>query len=240
MKRRSLIGTATAIVASIVLASSALAAGFTNGSLEGTLTPSYPGYDFQRLASGATTIPGWTVTSGDVDWIGTYWQAQQGTKSIDLDGAANGAISQIFDTISGKTYFVSFYLSGNPADGPAIKTLTVNATGGATTTYSYDTSVTGNTLADMKWAAAGYSFTASGATATLTFTSTTTPVGWGPALDNVVVTQVATSGAQCKNGGWATGLFLDSNNAPLTFKNQGDCVSYFATSGQTPIGAPAP
>lgn len=35
---------------------------------------------------------------------------------------------------------------------------------------------------------------------------------------------VLTSKEQCKNGGWATSY-------PQTFKNQGDCVSWFASSG---------
>jgi hypothetical protein len=45
------------------------------------------------------------------------------------------------------------------------------------------------------------------------------------------VPQSSTSGYtkdQCKNGGWQT-------NFPAgTFKNQGDCVSFFATGGKNP------
>jgi hypothetical protein len=37
---------------------------------------------------------------------------------------------------------------------------------------------------------------------------------------------------QCKNGGWQT-------NFPAgTFKNQGDCVSFFATGGKNPPSGP--
>ena len=35
---------------------------------------------------------------------------------------------------------------------------------------------------------------------------------------------VLTSKDQCRKGGWAT-------SHPQTFRNQGDCVSYFASSG---------
>jgi hypothetical protein len=36
---------------------------------------------------------------------------------------------------------------------------------------------------------------------------------------------VPVSGAACKNGGWKT----MSDNVPNPFKNQGDCVSFYAT-----------
>lgn len=39
--------------------------------------------------------------------------------------------------------------------------------------------------------------------------------------------------SQCKDGGWTS--FHDALDNPL-FKNQGDCVSYVATSGKTSIG----
>ena len=55
-------------------------------------------------------------------------------------------------------------------------------------------------------------------------------------IDNVIVTQVATTGASCKDGGWATNNYIDGSGNAVTFKNQGQCVSYFATSGAVPIG----
>jgi hypothetical protein len=36
---------------------------------------------------------------------------------------------------------------------------------------------------------------------------------------------------QCKNGGWQT--FKNPDGSPM-FKNQGDCVSFFATGGKNP------
>jgi hypothetical protein len=76
----------------------------------------------------------------------------------------------------------------------------------------------------MGWRTEGCAFTASGSTPTLTFTSTTTGT-IGPALDNVVVTETLATGAQCKKDGWRT--MRDSvGNA---FRNQGDCVSFYAT-----------
>lgn len=227
MKRRSVMGAAGAMLASLALATSVLAAGFGNGSFEtGNYVRFSADYDFARVYAPSTAIDNWTVTQGSVDWIGAYWQAQQGSRSLDLDGdeGVPGAISQTFDTNVGSSYFVSFYMSGNPDQGPTLKTMTVSATGGSTTAYTYDTSAAGTTLANMQWAVKGYTFTATSVATTLTFTSTT-PGGYGPALDNVVITETRPAGAQCKGGGWMA--MTDRFGTP--FKNQGDCVSYFAT-----------
>ena len=249
MKRASLLGTSLAMVASIAIAGSAMAAAFTNGSFEsGAYVQTYPTADYMALytPSTATAITGWTVTSGNIDWIGTYWSAEDGTKSLDMNGTEPGAISQTFDTTVNATYVVQFYLSGNPdpntycssatdpstCPSPSDKTLTITANGGQPGYYSFDTSVYGNTHSSMDWQVEGYSFVATNSSTTLTFTSTT-PGAFGPALDNVTVTQEATAtGAMCKDGGWKA-MYDASGNL---FKNQGQCVSFYATSGAVPIG----
>ncbi len=74
----------------------AQAAAFTNGSFE--LGPD-PGA-FLPLPTGSTDLTGWTVTSGNVDYIGSSWQASDGSRSLDLSGAGAGQIGQTFDTIA--------------------------------------------------------------------------------------------------------------------------------------------
>ena len=76
----------------------------------------------------------------------------------------------------------------------------------------------------MGWTDAGYSFVAKGSSTTITFSSTTPGVS-GPAIDNIVVTETVATGAGCKNGGWKT--MVDKYGT--SFRNQGDCVSYYAT-----------
>jgi choice-of-anchor C domain-containing protein len=196
-----------------------------NGSFE---TGTNPGL-FITLPSGdSTDIPGWTVTAGNIDYVGSYWTAQDGSRSLDMNGVVPGAISQSLTTVTGHTYAVNFYMAGNP-DGalygsPAVKTMNVD-TGSTPTSYSFDT--TGHTDANMGWAPETYNFTASGTATPLTFTSTTTgsqPATWfGPTLDNVSVTDVPTNPDQCKNDGWK------AYTSP-TFKNQGDCVSYIQSN----------
>jgi choice-of-anchor C domain-containing protein len=232
VKRRHGLGIAIGGLAAITLAGSTLAfSGLINGSFEtGTFLPNASG--FEQLNAVDTSIDGWTVDAGSVDWIGAYWQADDGAMSIDMSGAGAGTISQTFETTIGNTYNVSFALSGNPDGDPAVKTLDVSATGGTVGNYTYDASA--NDLNNMNWTEATYSFLATSASTKLSFISTTaTP--FGPAIDNVVVTETVPVKDDCKQGGWQTMIDTAGNH----FKNQGDCVSFFATKGKN-LGALAP
>jgi choice-of-anchor C domain-containing protein len=235
VKRRSGLGIALGVVASIAFAGSTLAAftGLTNGSFE-DVNSTYVdnGSGFQQLDAPNASIDGWTVAAGSVDWIGTYWPAPDGAMSIDMSGANAGALTQTFDTTIGNTYTVSFLLSGNPAGEPAVKTLDVSATGGTLVTYSHDT--TGTDLTTMVWAPQTYEFLATSATTTLSFISTTA-TAFGPAIDSVAVTETLPEVDDCKDGGWQTMIDTAGNS----FKNQGDCVSFFATKGKN-LGAVPP
>ncbi len=211
--RLASLASASALIATMAVATvpaSAMAAGPSSTTAASRTGPtSRPSRDrtTQRLGTGSTAITGWTVTKGNVDWTGSgIWQAAEGSKSIDLDGAEDtaGAISQTFDTIVNGTYVVTFSMSGNPGN-PAvspIKTMTVDAAG-TTQAYTYNTATNGTTFADMKWAAKTFTFVAKSTSTTLTFTSTTGS-GWGPAIDNVVITQTLATGADCKKDGWQT------------------------------------
>jgi len=162
----------------------AQAAPFQNGSFE---TGPAPG-SFSNLAAGDTQITGWTVTGTSIDYIGTYWTAADGSRSLDLSGIGAGGVEQAFDTIAGRTYRVRFALAGNTDCGPQVKTVRVLATGSAAVDYTFDTA--GHSRpSNMGWATQTYTFTATGATTTLGFTSQDA-TNCGPALDNVVVTDV--------------------------------------------------
>lgn len=171
-------------VALLVSASSVSAATIFNGSFEMVNTPDT---DFVTAVSGdSTTIPDWTVVSGDVDLVGTYWNSYEGRHSIDLNGFTAGAIAQTFATEPGHTYTVTFYMAGNPDGGPVLKTLAVD-TGGAPQEYAFDN--TDRNDLDMGWVKQTYVFTATGTQTTLTFRSTTDSFDnrFGPALDNVTI-----------------------------------------------------
>lgn len=233
---------AIAVATAAVAAPDALAAeAFTNGNFEsGTYVD---GGGFETLAAVTPTagaMTGWTVTSGSVDWISSYWQQPSGlTMSIDMNGtpvagqpSTVGVLAQTFATDVNATYVVQFQLAGNPTCGPSTKAMSVTASGTAPETYSFDT--LGMSTTSMGWTTVAYSFTATSSGTTLTFAADPANTSnCGAALAGVTLTETAASGAQCKNGGWQT--MFQPDGTP--FKNQGACVSYYATSGQTPIGS---
>jgi choice-of-anchor C domain-containing protein len=200
-----------------------------NGSFENGTNPGV----FATLNSVNTTnITDWKVSSGSVDYIGSYWTASDGVRSIDMNGLAAGSISQEISTNVGLLYTVTFDLSGNPDSrsdkndpyySPSNKVVSVSANELQLDTFSFDTVAVGNTKSDMEWAPQTYTFVATGTSTVLTFASQIIGA-FGPALDNVVVNQGETfTKDMCKKGDWKSfGIF----------KNQGDCVSFVATGGK--------
>jgi choice-of-anchor C domain-containing protein len=177
---------AAAVLAGVSLPwTGAGAVSVTNGSFEIGTAPG----SFITLTTGASDITGWTV-AGSIDYIGTYWAASNGIRSIDMNGFnSTGSISQTLTGLNpGQQYKVSFDLAGNPDSDSKIKTLAVTASAGSNS-YSFDT--TGATHSSMGWLTKSFIFTASGSTALLTFASTTLDNGpsYGPALDNVSITE---------------------------------------------------
>ncbi len=219
MRRRSQISLGAAAIATLVLAGSALGASFGNGGLEDANTTIGT---IKQVTGNA--IPGWKI-SGAVDWVGTgYWSAPEGVKSVDLNASPTaGALSRTFDTSVNSTYDVGFKLSGNPNCGAGVKTLTVEAGNEAAKTFAY-TVPDGGRNGNMGWVDKVYSFVGTGPSATLTFASTTAG-NCGPAIDAVTVSETLATRARCKDGGWRS--MMDEHGH--LFKNQGDCVSYYAT-----------
>jgi choice-of-anchor C domain-containing protein len=174
-----------ALVCAVAFPATAYAGPFINGSFENSSTN--PGAGFATLAGGSTAINGWVVGGDSIDYIGGYWNAQNGSRSIDLSGNAPGSIAQTFDTVIGQVYSVSFFLGANGDGSPPTKTVSVIATGNAAGNYSVgSTPFPPNVTA---WTQFGYAFTATGTSTTLTFTSTG-QTAFGAALDNVNVTAV--------------------------------------------------
>ena len=158
-----------------------------NGSFEQGNDPG----PFTTLTAVNTDIAGWTVTGGSIDYIGSYWQAADGQRSIDLDGYfATGTIaSQSFATVVGQTYLVTFDLAGNTDGGPTTKTIGVTIGSSGLLTYEFDT--TGYSHSNMGWKTISFSYTATETSTTISFQSLN-PAGnaYGPALDDVSVTPI--------------------------------------------------
>ena len=167
----------------------ASAASFTNGSFE---INSYSSLgSFIGLSAGSTSIYGWDISDGGVDYIHTYWDAADGDFSLDMARSAPGTISQTFDTVLNHTYKVTFSLSGNFHLAPAIKNLLVSA-GNSFQTYTFDSTTA--TTHNMGWVDKEFTFTAADAYSTLTFKSISEGAA-GPALDNVRVVDLGTTPA---------------------------------------------
>src|SRR5206468_12424279 len=71
-----------------------------NGSFESGPAPG----DAMQLAAGSTAITGWVVTPSNIDYCGTRWTAAQGARSLGLNGASPGGISQTFSSLPRAIY----------------------------------------------------------------------------------------------------------------------------------------
>ena len=162
-------------------AGTASAATIVNGSFEDGPNPG----SFATYGSGSTAVTGWTVSSGSIDYIGSYWTAQDGARSIDLAGNSPGAISQSFATTIGQAYRITYWIGRNPDGGANPRTGFIDV-GGSQTQFLYSGS--GN-RADMQWQQETFDFVATGAMTTLSFAADPATAGqaFGPALDNVSI-----------------------------------------------------
>jgi choice-of-anchor C domain-containing protein len=80
-----------------------------------------------RTLSAGSEFSDWKVESGTVDVIGSYWEHNGASGSIDLDGLSPGAISQELNTVPGMTYTVRFDMAGNCDGGSPTKSLELTA-----------------------------------------------------------------------------------------------------------------
>jgi choice-of-anchor C domain-containing protein len=182
MLKQNLLAAATA-AAALAIAGSAGAATIVNGGFTGPIT------GVVNVGTGSTVIPGWTVTSGNVDWIQGYWQSADGdTFSIDLNGFSPGAISQTIATVVGQTYDLTFDMSGNPDNGSDVRTMLVSA-GGPNSVFVYTFTVGPNGHDNMNWVQDSLIFKATSTSTAITFTSGSGGA-FGPALDNVRIASV--------------------------------------------------
>ena len=184
MRKICLLG---AVAAASILAAPAAFAG--NVVLDGDFNNSDP--VFTTFSSPSSFGP-WTVTSGSVDLAGGYWQSPSGPNpptgtngSVDLDGVSPGAISQgILGLVSGKTYTLTFWLSGNPDGPPATKSVDVSIGSAVDDNFMY--TIGTNTHTDMMYTMESLTFTA-GATNTLSFASQDSASDFGPVIGGVSI-----------------------------------------------------
>lgn len=182
------------LCASLALVVPAQANLITNGSFEQGIDT---GPEFVTLWAGEDdwSITGWTVSAGSVDYIGGYWQAAHGSRSLDLNGLSMGTIFQEFPTIPGVRYVVRFALAGNPDSQPRRTLMRVWADDPDVTYADFLYRVNGQTRTDMGWVYRAWAFTAASTSTTLGFTSLDQSGFYGPALDDVSVGVVPEPGS---------------------------------------------
>ncbi|GFE64150.1 choice-of-anchor C family protein [Litoreibacter roseus] len=169
------------------VAGSAGAATIANGDFD---QPGTFNGGFQTLGAGSTGLSGWTIGGSGIDLINTYWTPQADDYSIDLNAGNAGTISQtITDMIVGTAYDLTFWMSGNPAGGPAEKQIDVSV-GFSGETFTYD--VTGNSRSNMNWEEMTFSFVADSTEALLVFSSGISGA-FGGALDSIAISETGVS-----------------------------------------------
>ena len=145
--------------------------------------------EFKPLDKESTEIKGWKVSRAQIDYIGTYWKAADGKRSIDLHGSPGfGGISQTFKTKKEQKYRVTFYLAGNPDGSVPKKKLGVKA---ADKEAAFEFDVTGKSRDEMGWEKKTWDFVATDSETTLEiFSLMTEDEACGPALDAVSVVAI--------------------------------------------------
>ena len=170
-------------------AQSAYAVTITNGSFE---TPIVGG-NYNTLGAGDLSLTGWDIGGNSIDHIGSYWNAADGSQSVDLNGGDLGNISQTISGLTnGQQYTVSFSIAATPGYGSQ----TINVDFGSTS-QSYSLADTGS-LGNMNWAVRTIVFVADATgTALLKFAGTSNGGNnaAGMALDNVTIAATPIPGA---------------------------------------------
>lgn len=194
-----------AILAVVFGAAAAQANLIANGSFENG-APNIGAFITVSPTTNSTSITGWSVTSGTVDYIGTYWKASDGVRSIDMSGSpGNGVLASTqFNTTPNAQYVILFDLAGNFEHNAEYRKIEVSA-GDNDEIFTFIKPLNWS-FQNMGWQTQTFYFTATGDTTTLTFQSLSTDVYCGPALDNVRGFQVPLPSAGILLGSGLLGL----------------------------------
>lgn len=154
-----------------------------NGSFEDGSVPGAGGWGLYG------SVPGWTESADNGGGLelrnAIAGNAQDGSIYAELDANSNMGISQTFATTAGQTYTLSFwwsYRDHNPY-GAGSEGLSYSA-GDLAGAVGPGTNVTG----DNDWQHVTRTFTATGASTTLSFAAAGASDSYGTSLDNVTVT----------------------------------------------------
>ncbi len=150
------------------------------------------GHGWMSLGVGNMTITGWTVggPGNGVDWLNKpTFAPSDGSKAVDLSLTTPSSVSTTIPTVPGQQYTITFdsaALTNNGGNAGAV-------TAGSLVSQPFVVTITSPAVDTQVWTSYFFQFTATGASTTLTFSSTSPSCTagfancYGPALDNVWV-----------------------------------------------------
>lgn len=164
----------------------------TSGHFVGSVTNSTSGYSTGNF--------GWTIASGNIDHIYTYWDAHTGNNSIELNGDTPATIEQTVTTIPGKRYQLSFYYSDNKDLGSTdIAHANVLVLDGATSINLWNISHSSSTsVYQMNYSLFSETFVATSTATTILFQGLNSTASYagdsrGMVIDSVALQQVSST-----------------------------------------------
>lgn len=152
--------------------------------------------DFEQPALNSTpyreytagqTFGAWTVESGSINLVGTYWVAAHGIQSVVLSGPTFGAgtIYQDLSTKPGASYTLSFARAGDPGGGCEATVEDMQVWWGSRLVDMVSFNTKGHSLSNMGWETLSYKVQATSTVTRLRFVSPTRQTECSPALDDV-------------------------------------------------------
>jgi Protein of unknown function (DUF642) len=151
----------------------------TNGSFEIGADPG----SFTILPQYDPSIDGWLNLYDDIAYIGSYWPASDGSRSVDLKYSA---ITQTIPTEVGVEYMLEFDLAGIAGPTPVKRLRVYTISGPVTEQHTYYFDAHFSNQSDLGWIPRAFPFLA-GSTSTDLYFSSEVPTGDGAVIDNVRV-----------------------------------------------------
>ncbi|MEM8872833.1 MAG: putative Ig domain-containing protein [Planctomycetota bacterium] len=159
----------------------------------------------------------WDVDGGTVTILGEDWdRTPDGGRALDLsDNPDTPSVSQTITTEPGKTYTLSFALSGNFVDVAGTGATVAVTAGDVADTFVY-TKPTGYSQTDLKWASHTLTFTATSTTTDISFANNVSGDITGPIIGDIHVYEPVNNDVAVFSGNAANYTITDNGDGTHT------------------------
>ena len=198
------------------------------------------GYDTGANAPVGTTFVGgsglqWSATLGNIDLVdASNFEAADGSQSINLNGFEQGALATSVVFPAAGNYTLVFALSKNPTGvAEAIVEVSVDDVEVTGSPFSFDSSVTAESM-NYRYVSVSFSVATAG-TRTLQFKSLNTgsPNGYGPVIDDITVSREVLFAEGFETPQLNTSNFPEYNGK---WVNYGVATAGYDTGANAPVG----